>query len=67
MLIRDVAGVTPDPESAVDVLAFVLCPVSVFAPDCDADELDSLREIMVPLKRAAIERWQEAARQRHKS
>lgn len=54
----------PDPHSARDVLAFVLCPLSVFAPGADEDEIAAVAEMIAPAKREAIRRWQEARRAR---
>jgi hypothetical protein len=51
----------PDPEKALDVLAFVLCPAEAFAPDGDECELDEIRTIMRPVKAEAIRRWAQAA------
>jgi hypothetical protein len=48
----------PDPSSALDVLAFVLCPVGVFAPGGDAAELAAAAELFGPVKAEAIRRWQ---------
>jgi hypothetical protein len=50
----------PDPESAVDVLAFVLCPAQVFAPAGGEEELAAVREAMLPVKTAAVKRWSKA-------
>ena len=49
-------GFAPNPESALDVLAFVLCPASAFAPAGDAAELDAVNELMRPVKAEAIRR-----------
>ncbi len=46
----------PDPRSALDVLAFVLTPISAFAHD--PDELEGVAEILNAAKSEAIERWQ---------
>ena len=67
MIASEAEGVLPDPEDAVDVLAFVLCPAGVFAPECEASELADLRELLLPIKQAAIDRWQAAARKRRES
>lgn len=53
---------TPDPSSTVDVLAFVLCPVTALAPRADAEELEAVAEMIGPAKAEAIRRWQEARR-----
>lgn len=45
----------PDPESALDVLAFVLTPVEAFASD--PDELAVVAELLGAAKTEAIERW----------
>lgn len=55
----------PDPHDALDVLAFVLCPLSAFAPGADADEIAAVAEMITPAKEEAIRRWQEAHRARH--
>lgn len=47
----------PDPEDAVDVLAFVLCPARAFAPAGDEEELDAVREMLAPMKADAVKRW----------
>jgi hypothetical protein len=47
---------TPDPKSALDVLAFVLTPVEAFASD--PDELEAVAELLGAAKAEAIERWQ---------
>jgi hypothetical protein len=56
---------TPDPKSALDVLAFVLTPIEAFASD--PDELEIVAELLGAAKCEAIERWQalrsEASRQ----
>jgi hypothetical protein len=46
----------PDPKSALDVLAFVLTPISAFAQD--PDELEAVAELLGAAKSEAIERWQ---------
>jgi hypothetical protein len=48
---------TPDPRSALDVLAFVLCPIEAFAPAGDADELAAVEELIQPAKIEAVVRW----------
>jgi hypothetical protein len=53
---------TPNPRSARDVLAFVLCPLEVFAPAGDADELAAVEELINPAKIAAVRRWYEGHR-----
>ena len=47
---------TPDPRSALDVLAFVLTPIAAFA--ADPDELEIVAELLGAAKAEAIERWQ---------
>jgi hypothetical protein len=51
---------TPDPRSALDVLAFVLCPIEAFAPAGDADELAAVEELIQPAKIEAVVRWYQA-------
>jgi hypothetical protein len=46
----------PDPKSALDVLAFVLTPISAFAHD--PEELEAVAELLGAAKSEAIERWQ---------
>lgn len=58
------SGFEPDPRDAIDVLAFVLCPVAVFAPAGSEAERDAIAEMLGPAKEEAIRRWQEAARVR---
>ncbi|HEU4732219.1 MAG TPA: hypothetical protein VFT22_30195 [Kofleriaceae bacterium] len=45
----------PDPQSARDVLAFVLTPAGAFASD--PDELEAVTEILGAVKSEAIARW----------
>ena len=45
----------PDPKSALDVLAFVLTPLTAFAND--PDELEAVAELLNSAKSEAIERW----------
>jgi hypothetical protein len=54
------SGLEPDPHSAIDVLAFVLCPVEVFAPGGDPGELAAVAELIAPAKAEAVRRWYEA-------
>ena len=51
------SGFTPDPSSALDVLAFVLCPPEVFAPTGDPDEIAAVAELIEPAKAEAVRRW----------
>jgi hypothetical protein len=53
------AEYAPDPYDALDVLAFVLCPVRVFAPSGDAAELAAAEEMIGPAKAEAVRRWHE--------
>jgi len=46
----------PDPRNALDVLAFVLTPISAFAQD--AEEIEVVTELLNAAKSEAIERWQ---------
>jgi hypothetical protein len=61
------AGFRPDPEDAVDTLAFVLCPSRAFAPGGDAEEWNAIGELMKPIKAAAIRRWSQATAVRKRS
>ena len=56
------SGFQPDPASAIEVLAFVLCPASVFAPGGDAAEMEAVADLIAPAKREAVRRWQAAHR-----
>jgi hypothetical protein len=58
------SGFTPDPHDAVDVLAFVLCPLEAFAPGAGPDEIAAVAEMIGPAKEEAVRRWQEATRAR---
>jgi hypothetical protein len=51
------SGFTPDPASARDVLAFVLCPPEVFAPSGDPEEVAAVAELIEPAKIEAVRRW----------
>lgn len=51
------SAITPDPRSAIDVLAFVLCPVEAFAPAGDPEELAAVEELINPAKLEAVRRW----------
>jgi hypothetical protein len=46
-----------DPETALEVLAFVLAPARAFAPLGDAAELDAVRAFMKPMKAEACRRF----------
>ena len=48
---------TPDPRSALDVLAFVLTPATAFANPTDPEELEAVSELLGSAKAEAIERW----------
>lgn len=54
------SAITPDPSSAVDVLAFVLCPITAFAPAADDDELEAVEQLIQPAKIEALRRWYQA-------
>jgi len=54
------SGIEPDPQSARDVLAFVLCPVTVFAPAGSEEERAAIAEMLSPAKEEAIRKWMEA-------
>ena len=56
------SGFTPDPHDAVDVLAFVLCPLEAFAPGAGQEEMEAVAEMIAPAKEEALRRWQEADR-----
>ena len=48
---------TPDPRSALDVLAFVLTPVRAFAETDDPDELEAVAQLLGSAKHEAVKRW----------
>ncbi len=60
-------SLSPNPESALDVLAFVLCPARAFAPAGDARELKAVREMMRPMKAEACRRFARLASARRRS
>ena len=47
----------PDPNSAIDVLAFVLTPVAAFAHADDPDEVAAVTELLGSAKQEAVKRW----------
>ncbi len=51
------SGYSPDPRSALDVLAFVLTPPQAFADPGDADELEAVTELLDEAKQEAVKRW----------
>lgn len=54
------SGIEPDPRDARDVLAFVLCPIAVFAPAGSEEERAAIAEMLAPAKEEAIRKWMEA-------
>jgi hypothetical protein len=56
----------PDPRRALDVLAFVLTPVSAFAAVDDPEELAAVAELLGSAKAEAIERWLSLHREAHR-
>jgi hypothetical protein len=60
-------GFSPNPEDPVDVLAFVLCPATVFAPGGDDDELKAVQAVLGPMKEEAVRRWAAIAASRRRS
>jgi hypothetical protein len=60
-------GFAPDPEDPLDVLAFILCPATAFAPAGDAAELAAVRELLRPIKDEAVRRWADLAARRRRS
>lgn len=53
------SGYEPDPHNARDVLAFVLCPLAVFAPAGTESEIQAVAELIGPAKAEAAKRWHE--------
>ncbi len=54
------SGIEPDPGDALDVLAFLLCPVDVFAPGGSDEEHAAIVEMLAPAKEEAVRKWLEA-------
>ncbi len=54
------SGYEPDPMNARDVLAFVLCPIAVFAPAGTDSEMEAVAELIGPAKAEAAKRWHDA-------
>lgn len=54
------SGYEPDPLNARDVLAFVLCPLGVFAPAGSVTEIQAVAELIGPAKAEAAKRWHDA-------
>jgi hypothetical protein len=48
---------TPDPTDALDVLAFILCPLAAFAPSGDEAEIEAVAALIAPAKAEAVRRW----------
>jgi hypothetical protein len=61
------SGISPNPDSAVDVLAFVFCPLTAFAPAGDEEELAAVAEMIGPVKEEAIQRWIESDKARKRN
>ncbi len=53
------SSMTPNPASALDVLAFVLTPPEAFAPGSDDEELAAVTELLGSAKAEAVRRWQD--------
>src|SRR5262249_28479764 len=53
------SALSPNPASALDVLAFILTPPEVFAPAADDEELAAVAELLGSAKAEAIRRWQD--------
>ena len=54
------SGFEPNPYDALDVLAFVLCPVRAFAMSGDAAEIAAVEQLIGPAKAEAVKRWHDA-------
>ncbi len=55
---------TPNPSSALDVLAFILTPIAAFAQDGDGPEsIEAIRAVLDSAKQEAVRRWMELNRQ----
>ncbi len=53
------SAMSPNPASALDVLAFILTPASAFAPTGDDEELAAVAELLGSAKAEAVRRWQD--------
>ncbi|HTJ43471.1 MAG TPA: hypothetical protein VL463_15310 [Kofleriaceae bacterium] len=53
------SAMTPNPASALDVLAFILTPAAAFAPTGDDEELAAVAELLGSAKEEAVRRWQD--------
>ena len=54
------SGIEPNPHDARDVLAFILCPIAVFAPTGSPQECAAIAEMLGPAKEEAVRKWMEA-------
>jgi hypothetical protein len=53
------SAMSPNPASALDVLAFILTPAAAFAPTGDDEELAAVAELLGSAKAEAVKRWQD--------
>jgi hypothetical protein len=53
------SAMSPNPASALDVLAFILTPATAFAPTGDDEELAAVAELLGSAKAEAVKRWQD--------
>ena len=53
------SAMSPNPASALDVLAFILTPAAAFAPTGDDEELAAVAELLGSAKAEAVRRWQD--------
>jgi hypothetical protein len=51
------SAMSPNPASALDVLAFILTPVEAFSPTGDDEELAAVAELLGSAKAEAVRRW----------
>ena len=56
------SALTPNPASARDVLAFVLCPASLFVMSGCVEEAEAAALMMAPAKEAAARRFLDGER-----
>lgn len=59
------ANFSPNPDNALDVLAFLLCPIRAFAPNGDDAELEAAERMIAPAKAEAVRRWHAGHLARH--
>ncbi len=54
------SGFEPNCSDPIDVLAFVLCPLEVFAPSGSTDEIEAIAAVIGPAQEQAVLKWHAA-------